>query len=167
MRIITLLILFSTALYSQNAHKLVLKDFKPTKLEMVSLGLGIADGVSRGILEALHANPKALETKFNLNPYQFGGSQDWQRNYYTNRYRNSDGSINKHKPEYLGNFGRDAWHTFGDISKISGRLETLSFGVSATIQFKNKKKVLPIVLKGLLIYSVSSLTERITYNYLR
>ena len=164
MRLTTLLILFSTSLYSQG----ILKPFKPTTLEYVSLGLSITDGISRGILEALHADDKVLERRFNLNAHQFGGSEDWQRNYVNNRYQNPDGSINKHKPEIAGNFGRDAHHTFEDISKISSRLGAASFGISATIQFKEDKKTLiATILKGLMIWTISSLTEKVTYDCLQ
>lgn len=163
---ILLLLLLSTNLFSQ---KLTLKDFKPTKLETLALGLSIIDGVSRGFMEAYHADNYVFEKKWNVEAYSFWGNKAWERNYVNNRYQNLDGSINNHKPEYLGNFGRDIWHTMGDVSKASGRLGGCAFGISTTLQIKGnlKKKLLPYVVKGLILYSISSLTEKIIYDYLR
>ncbi len=148
--------------------QLRLVDLKPTKFDYAALSLGIVDGVAKGTLEALHADPKAVQNKFKLDPYQFGGSEDWQRNYKTNRYRDSEGNINPHKSELLGNFGRDMHHTAGDISKFSSRVGFGTFAIGAYIDLKTfKKKPLAVIAKGVIIWGISSMTEKLTYNYLR
>lgn len=160
MRFVLLFLIFTSKCYGQSFWQ----QLKPTKLELISLGLGTIDGISRGTLEAYHSNPHIFENKFGVDKYSFWGSEAWQRNYNNNRYKNFDGTINSHKHEYLGNFGRDVWHTFGDISKLSGRIGYLSFGVS---QFKKNKKILPIIIKVVILSGFSSFVEKVTYDYLK
>jgi len=131
-----------------------------TILDIVAALLFLIDGVSRGVLEALHADGKVLEKKFKLDSFAFGGSQDWQRNYIGNRHKTDDGSINRHKPEWLGNFGRDAWHTFGDISKFSGRIGLVLLLIFASFN-------IVVLVKIVAVWLLGSLSEKITYDYLR
>ncbi len=85
-----------------------------------------------------------------------------------NSSMSDDGSINRHKPEWLGNFGRDIHHTAGDISKVSSRVGFGTFAIGAYVDIKQfKKKPLAIITKGIIIWGISSLTEKMTYDYLR
>lgn len=132
-----------------------------TIYDAIALLLLLVDGLSRGVMEALHADRKVLQKKFNLKPTDWGGSEDWMRNYKNNIYKNEDGTINKHKTEILGNFGRDAHHTFGDIIKFCSRLAIL-------IMYLGCDSInLIFVIKVVVLWILSSVTEKFTYDYLR
>ncbi len=68
----------------------------------------------------------------------------------------------------FGNFGRDLHHTAGDISKFSSRIGFGTFAIGAYIDLKSfKKKPISVISKGVIIWGVSSLTEKTVYGYLR
>lgn len=121
-------------------------------------GYGIA-GSLWGAREAYHADLRIFEKKFGVDPYSFWGSQAWQRNYMNNRYRNEDGSLNPHKPEW-GNTFRDYWHFSGATSRMIWIGGTFTLGAG--------KQPLKHRIIDLLIGSAISTTAAWgTYTYLR
>jgi len=66
-------------------------------------------GIAHGMREAYHANPYVFEELWGVDQYSFFGSDAWIRNY------RPDGS---HKSEWLGNIGRDFWHTADEVSLL-------------------------------------------------
>jgi len=144
-----------------------IRDLKPTKYDIIPIGLIAVDGISRGALQSYHKDNSIFEKRFGASKFGFWGSQSWQRNYQGNKYQNSDGSINPHKKEYFGNYGRDFYHTFDDHTKISGRLASGVFSIGAVIDIKNKdKNVFAVASKGIVIWLIGSLLEKTTYQML-
>jgi len=152
------------------------------KFNTASLILGIVNGMAAGGIEVIRAEPQAFQAFVKAGPYDWGGVNDWERNYYHNRYRNEDGSINKHKPEWFGNFGRDADHTLKDVFKVSRGLYGIGIGASATQQIQKtinlykgtpryKKELTKTILqelgKAAFCRVVSSLTEQQIYEHIR
>jgi len=75
-------------------------------------GLSALSGAMWGAREAYHANPYIFEEIYGVHSESFWGSDAWKRNYVGNDPEQP------HKHEYLGNVGRDVWHTFGFSSNV-------------------------------------------------
>lgn len=121
-------------------------------------GFGIA-GAMWGSREAYHADLRVFEKKFGVDEFSFFGSQAWQRNYVKNRYRNADGSLNGHKPEW-GNTFRDVWHFNGAASRAIWVTGTFTIGAGKQ---KMKHKLIDMLIGS----AVSSTAGWASYNYLR
>lgn len=146
------------------------------------LGFAFINGASNGLLEIQHADPdRFAELMGAESPYDFGGQLEWERAYEGNRYLKENGRPNKHKPEWAGNFGRTARHTFGDVSKNSARLMGVSIGLSTAWDFYTTKKkcdndsslnrrkelrksIQRSALKALVGFGISMYTESRFYN---
>ena len=118
------------------------------------VALGIA-GTSHGALEAYHAEPTVFEKAWGAKEKSFWGSRAWERN-----YQNNDYTTGNHKGEWLGNVGRDFWHTarFTEkITLISGAF-TIGFG-----KRKTKFKIADLLIGA----AVSTVSANITYRLLR
>lgn len=155
-----------------------------TGWDYTTFGLSAIAGVLKGGLEAQYADVAVFEKKFSLDPYSFGGSREWERNYIGNRYHNEDGSVNPHKSEILGNFGRDFRHTATDLYVVSYGLSTAITctreGMRINMNFyktgdkylgiklgKRSRKWLPLVSKLAINNIIRSGTENLTYKWLR
>jgi hypothetical protein len=145
-----------------------------------ALVLGTVSAVGRGTMNALRKDQGSLQRYLGVGDYDFGGKNDWERNYENNRYKNEDGSYNAHKSEIIGNFGRDAWHTADEMSKWGDRVGSACFIVGSAIEvckvanqpYKSpsakkraiRKKVFNCALKGAALWAVSSVIENKTYE---
>jgi len=69
-------------------------------------------GIAHGMRERYHADPYIFEKRWGVSSTSFWGSDAWKRN-----YKNNDPE-QAHKHEYLGNIGRDAWHTLDEVSLL-------------------------------------------------
>lgn len=185
MKKILFLLLFAGIFCQANAQ-IQLKKPEPkiqscfTWYDAGAFGFAVTSGISHGIIEALRKDQGSLQKFLNVGDYEWGGRNDWERNYKGNRYRNENGSINPHKSELLGNFGRDAWHTAGDVAKWSDRFGSALFITGAAIdicrtsklEYPNnsarkkavRRKVWGYVAKGATLWAVSSLVETTTFQ---
>ena len=152
--------------------------------DLIALGLGVMDGVARGGLEFQSADPVGFQEFLGVGDYGWGGIKEWERKYRGRRYRDEEGNINPIKSQLFGNFGVDAKHTLTDISKWSGRFMGTAIGISICLEtLKTRKEiaglgkldrkthnryvaktVCQLVFRYVLIYGVSSFTERQVYN---
>jgi hypothetical protein len=145
-----------------------------------ALVCAVGSGLGRGTINALRKDPGSLQRYLGVGDYDWGGGNDWERNYENNRYRNEDGSYNTHKSEILGNFGRDAWHTADEMSKWGDRFGSACFIVGSAIEvckvanqpYKSpsakkkaiRKKIFNCALKGAVLWAISSVIENKTYE---
>lgn len=131
-------------------------DFPETwDIKQSSLFLAAAiTGIAHGLREAYHADPYIFENKWGVGNESFWGSDAWKRNYY--------GRIpaNGHKPEYLGNFGRDIWHT---MDKLDG----LSFGVVSFTIGMRKQPVKYRVANWLIATGIRTVCATVMYETIR
>jgi len=111
-------------------------------------------GVSHGMREAYHADPYCFEKKWGVGNESFWGSDAWKRN-----YQNNDPD-QPHKHEFIGNVGRDIWHTAGAASKVVMFSATLGIGV-------RKQPIKYKILNALIGYGIQSAFATLTYNSLR
>lgn len=110
-------------------------------------------GILHGGREAYQAEPTVFETRFNVAPLSFFGSEQWKRNYFD---RNPE---NGHKPN-IWNSARDYYH-FSHLAS-----STIWVGGAFTIGMSKqptKYKLLDLLI-GTLITSGSA---SLTYNLLR
>jgi len=80
--------------------------------QMTLFAVAAISGIAHGMRESYHADPYIFEKRWGVSSTSFFGSDAWKRNYYNNDPEQA------HKPEWAGNFGRDVWHTFDEISLI-------------------------------------------------
>jgi len=117
-------------------------------------GLSALSGAFWGARESYHANPYIFEEIYGVGSESFWGSDAWRRNYIDNDPEQP------HKHEYLGNVGRDIWHTFGFGSNVL--LFSGTFAIGA-----RKQPIKYRVFNGLVGIGVRSLFASLTYNSLR
>lgn len=111
-------------------------------------------GVMWGCREAYHADPYIFEKRRGVGSESFWGSDAWKRNYVGND------PDNRHKHEWLGNFGRDVHHTFGFGSKAV--LFTSTFAIGA-----RKHPIKYRVLNAVIGWAIHSAAANVAYNALR
>ena len=150
--LILLLTVITTTTFAQS--------YKITPSKIVSWTSYTCSGILWGAREAFHADATVFERKFNVSEYSFFGSKQWERNYVNNRYRAADGRINPHKPEILGNFGRDYWHTSSWVAGTFVIGSTFTIGCSKQ---KTKHKLIDLAI-GI---GLATASANLTYKYLR
>jgi len=156
-----------------------------TGLDYTGFFLSAIAGVAKGGLEAQYADLGVFQNKFkSIGPYDFGGTNEWERNYVGNRYLREDGTINPHKSEILGNFGRDYRHTATDVYVVTFGLSTTFTCTQEGIRIgtdyyrtgskflgirlgKRSKKWVPVLVKLTINNTIRSGTENLTYKWLR
>lgn len=153
-------------LFRETKIGLFLKEMKPTKWDYATIGLLTIEAIANAGIDAVRKDPDVFERKFGVGDYDWGGSEDWQRNYVGNRYQNADGGANRHKSEVFGNFWRDFDHTAKDVRKWTARLGGAGFAVGFVIDIRSGEPVWPRLAKGALISGASSLIERAAYTAL-
>ena len=154
MKTITVILLVATS------HFLNAQRYHISLNKALDWGTMAIAGSLHGAREAFHADPTVFERKWHSGPYSFFGSHQWERNYETNRYRSPDGTINEHKSEVFGNFGRDYWHTSDKLILVG----TGYFCISRAGSKQSwKHKALDLII-GSTVLSVSSW---LTYKYFR
>lgn len=129
-------------------------EYKVTQTKALGWGLCVIGGVAWGVHEAKYADAKILEKRFGLNPYKWGGSQDWQTKYPGGRYEKGE------NPDWF----RDKTNVFRESKKTTaflGRYLPISAGICITL---DKHKNWKDYVIGTLLYSTSA---TLTYSYLR
>lgn len=112
-------------------------------------------GILHGMRESYYADPTCFERKWGVSPTSFFGSEAWRRNYWCKDPNNG------HKPEYLGNVGRDFWHTSGFAQK------TLLVGGTFAIGARKKQPLKIRLLNLAIAIGAQSLAANLAYNHYR